>query len=561
MVRSFLTALMTKEVKGMHQAAYLLAAFALGSQALALIRDRLLASAFGAGHTLDIYYAAFRMPDFLFATVASLLSLYALLPVLSRLETERAGQGVAFLRDSLLIFFIGMGVVCGVAWIFAPQIIALIAPGFMHGDADTLVMLTRILLLQPILLGISNLFANLTQLRHRFLLYSISPLLYNVGIICGVIFFYPRFGIAGLGWGVVLGAAMHALVQAPFFFSERVEQRLPLHRVLPVLREVLALSIPRTLSLSANQLVLLGIIAIASFLSVGSISIFTFASNLQAVPIAIIGVSYSVAAFPTLSRFFAAGNKQEFVSHIETALRHIIFWSLPATVLVIVLRAYIVRAILGAGAFNWSDTRLTAAALALFMVGFLAQSLVLLIARAYYAAGNTRTPLMLALLDIVISIVSALGLLWLFMSDQDFSSFIVALLRVDGVPGGAVLMLALGDSLGAIVQCLIGVILLARDFSMPTKGLGRLFFQSFSSSIIGGACAYATLTLFGPLVDTTTVVGIVSQGAAAGVVGLFATAVVLALLRSSELSEIVSALGKRFTKPAQSIAVEPTDVS
>ncbi|HVZ75735.1 MAG TPA: lipid II flippase MurJ [Candidatus Paceibacterota bacterium] len=561
MVRSFLAALMTKEVKGMHQAAYLLAGFALGSQALALIRDRLLASAFGAGHTLDLYYAAFRIPDFLFATVASLLSLYALLPVLSRLEAERAGQGVAFLRDSLLIFFLGMGAVCGAAWLLAPQIIAFIAPGFVHGDADTLVMLTRILLLQPILLGLSNLFANLTQLRHRFLLYSISPLLYNVGIICGVLFFYPRFGIAGLGWGVVLGAAMHALVQAPFFFSEKAEGRLPLRRVLPIVREVLALSIPRTLSLSANQLVLLGIIALASFLSVGSISVFTFASNLQAVPIAIIGVSYSVAAFPTLSRFFAGGQKHEFVSHIETALRHIIFWSLPATVLVIVLRAYIVRAILGAGAFDWSATRLTAAALALFMVGFLAQSLVLLIARAYYAAGNTKTPLMLALLDIVISLASSLGLLLLFIQSQNFSSFIESLLRVDGVPGTSVLMLALGDSLGAIVQCLVGVILLARDFSMPTWGLGRLFFQSFSSSIVGGACAYATLTFFGPLVDTTTVVGIVSQGAAAGVVGLFATALVLALLQSRELAEIVSALGRRLGRTAQHIAVEPSDVS
>ena len=541
----------------MHQAAYVLAGFALGSQALALVRDRLLASTFGAGHTLDIYYAAFRMPDFLFATVASLLSLYALLPVLSRLQAQHPGLVIAFLRNTLLIFFVGMGVVCAVAWIFAPQIITLVAPGLAQGSG--LVMLTRILLLQPILLGISNLFANLTQLRHRFLLYSISPLLYNLGIIAGIVFLYPRMGLVGLGWGVVIGAALHALVQAPFFFGEKTEQPMPAKKTFKLMREVLLLSIPRTLSLAANQLTLLGIIAIASFLSVGSIAVFTFASNLQAVPLTIIGVSYSVAAFPTLSRFFAGGHKEEFVRHVETALHHVIFWALPATVLVIVLRAYIVRAVLGAGAFDWSATRLTAAALALFMLGLLTQALFLLIARAYYASGNTKTPLVLGILDIIISIASSLLLLWFFQSNEFFQSFIEALLRVSGVPGTAVLMLVLGDSIGSIVQCLLGVILLARDFTMPIRGLGRLFFQSFCASVIGGACAYTTLLFFGPLVDTTKFLGILSQGGVAGVVGLLTTAGVLFLLGSKELREIGGAFGRKLIGAGR-VAVEPSDV-
>ncbi len=146
----------------------------------------------------------------------------------------------------------------------------------------------------------------------------------------------------------------------PLFFGEKAEERISMKETFTILREVLTLSVPRTLSLAANQLVLIGIIAIASFLSVGSISIFTFASNLQAVPLTIIGVSYSVAAFPTLSRFFAGGRKDEFVQHIETAIRHVIFWSLPATVLFIVLRAYIVRAILAPAPSTGDATRLTA---------------------------------------------------------------------------------------------------------------------------------------------------------------------------------------------------------
>src|SRR5581483_8018576 len=118
-----------REVRGMHQAAYLLAGFALLSQLLALLRDRILAAQFGAGHTLDIYYAAFRIPDFLFATVASLLSLYALLPILSKLEQQNEGYLIAFLRDTLWVFFAGMVVIASVIFVFVPELVALIAPG------------------------------------------------------------------------------------------------------------------------------------------------------------------------------------------------------------------------------------------------------------------------------------------------------------------------------------------------------------------------------------------------------------------------------------------------
>ena len=128
MPRSFLS-VVGREVRGVHQAAYVLAGFALCSQLLALLRDRLLAASFGASHTLDVYYAAFRVPDLLFATVASLLSLYALLPVLSRLERGHEGQMVSFLEQILLFFFVGMGMVAAVAWIFAPWLATLIAPG------------------------------------------------------------------------------------------------------------------------------------------------------------------------------------------------------------------------------------------------------------------------------------------------------------------------------------------------------------------------------------------------------------------------------------------------
>jgi putative peptidoglycan lipid II flippase len=552
-----------REVRGMHQAAYLLAAFSLGSQLLALVRDRLLAAAFGAGHTLDLYYAAFRVPDFLFATVASLFSLYALLPVLSRLEKEKPGLMISFLRSTLIAFFAGMMIIGMAAFILAPLLAVLIAPGLAADAASRadLILLMRILLLQPILLGASNTIAALTQLRHRFILYSVSPLLYNLGIIFGAVYLYPRFGVAGLGWGVVLGALAHLLLQLPFFLAEKPTEKLSLSRTLKSLREVLVLSVPRTFALAATQISLVAIVAMASLLVPGSIAVFTFAYNLQAVPLTIIGVSYAIAAFPTLARLHADGDHKAFAGYVETALRHILFWSIPATVFIVVLRAQLVRVILGAGAFDWDATRLTAAALAIFVVSLAAQALTMLIARVYYATGNTRKPLYYGFVDIFVSITSALALVVFFNESMMFREFVGALLRVDDVPGTGVLMLALGYALGSTAEFLVSYYFFVKDFNLPHRVLMRLSFQSFAAAVIGGAVAYVMLlfTGFSPL--THTLFGLLFQGAFAGILGLCATAGVLALLKNSELAEAAAAFKRYFKfKYFSPVVVEPSDI-
>jgi putative peptidoglycan lipid II flippase len=552
-MRALLSA-MGFEVRGMHQAAYLLAVFALLSQLLGLVRDRLLASSFGASHTLDIYYAAFRVPDLLFATIASLLSLYALLPVLSKLEQEGHGS-TGFLSRVLLLFFVVMGVFATILFIAAPYIAPLIAPGL---QSPQLVTLMRILLLQPILLGASNITASLTQLRHRFVLYSISPLLYNLGIIFGIVELYPRMGLAGLGWGVVIGAALHFAVQLPYFAREERRHE-PWPAVLRSVRQVLTLSVPRTLALASGQISLLILTALASFLTPGSIAVFAFAFNLQGVPLAIIGVSYSVAAFPTLSRLHAQGERSEFMRHIDSALRHMLFWAIPATVFVIVLRAQLVRTILGAGAFDWNDTRLVAAALALFIVSLCAQSVTLLVARAYYAAGKTAKPLLFALLSVVTAVTSALVLTTVFHASPLWRDFLEALLRVSGITGTTVLMLSFAYALGALVQAAVALWSFSGDFDMALGPLRRLAFESFASAVIGGATGYGVLALVGDFIDVTTAHGVVIQGIAGGIVGLAITACTLALLKNRELIEAYGSLRRWFIKVPP--AIEPTDVS
>ena len=556
MVRS-LFAVFGKEARGMHEAAYLLAAFALGSQFLALFRDHLLAAKFGAGHTLDLYYAAFRVPDFLFATVASLLSLYALLPVLTKLESRSPKKMVAFLRQSLLLFFIAMSALSGVVFVFIPYILHLIAPGLASPE---LVLLSRVLLLQPIFLGASNIIASLTQLRSRFLLYSVSPLVYNLGIILGIVWLYPMYGVAGLGWGVVLGACMHLCIQLPFFMREEAGDPLAGAEFTKEFFSVLALSVPRTLALSAGQLSLLALVALASKLSAGSISVFMLAYNLQAVPLTIIGVSYSVAAFPTLSRLYAAGKRKEFAGYIETALRHIFFWSIPATMFIIVLRAQLVRVILGAGSFDWSATRLTAAALALCVLSLTAQSITLLIARGYYAAGDTKKPLYFGMVDVLVSIAAAVVFIELFHASVFMRSFIESILRVSDVPGTTVLMLSFGYAMGSIAEFFVAYYFFLKDFSIPGGRLGTLVFQSFAASIIGGGVVYLFLNLTGVAGQVTTTLLLVLQGVAAGMLGLVASVLVLLMLKNIELKEAVAALRHRITRSTLP-PLEATDVS
>lgn len=552
---------LTTEVRGMHEAAYILAAFSFGSQLLALVRDRIFAASFGAGHTLDIYYAAFRTPDFIFSTVASLFSLYALLPVLSRVEVEGEGRMVSFLRFALGAFFVGMSAVSFVAYVFVPKLAPMLAPG-ITADPESyaqLVLLMRILLLQPILLGASNTVASLTQLRHRFVLYSVSPLLYNLGIIFGAVVLYPSMGIAGLGWGVVLGASWHLLIQVPYLLAEPTGARIPWREGLRSVGEVLRLSVPRTFALASTQISLLVLVALASMRATGSIAVFNFAFNLQAVPLTIIGVSYSVAAFPTLARLHASGAQLEFARYVEAAVRHIMFWAIPATIFIIVLRAHVVRLILGAGEFDWSATRLTAAALALFSLALIAQSLTLLIARAYYAVGNTKKPFYFGLADIVLSIASALGFLALFTHVEFVRDLIESLLRVDDVPGTGVLMLALGYACGSIAEAAIGYVYFVRDLAIDTRRIRRLFFQSFAASVVGGAVVHQTLMLMPPDVQLHTI-GIALEAIISGAAGALATIGVLRALKNAELAETIAAVMRRF-RDAPPVAVEPTDVA
>ncbi|MEA1929648.1 MAG: murein biosynthesis integral membrane protein MurJ [Patescibacteria group bacterium] len=542
---------------GLHEAALVLALSALASQLLALIRDRLLAASFGAGRELDIYYAAFRLPDLVYVSIASFISVAVVIPLLA--EKEKSGDTAAskkLLNNIFTAFILVMLVVSLILFIVMPWLAPLVAPGFDAGSADLLTTLSRILLLSPFLLGLSNLFSAVTQSLRRFFIYALSPVLYNVGIIIGIVFFEPHLGLPGLAWGVALGALLHLAIQWPTVWQHGFFPRLIRHLDWRELRRVIWLSLPRTLGLGAVQLTTLALVAIASLIGTGAIAVFNFANNLQAVPLAIIGVSYSVAAFPTLVNLFASGERDKFKLQISTAIRHILFWALPATILFIVLRAQIVRVILGSGRFSWDDTRLTAAAMALFIVSLAAQSLVLVLVRAYYSAGQTRRPLLVNVLSAILTILLAFVFWRIFISSAQPLFFLEGLLRVRDISGTAVLALPLAFTLGSLLNIWFLWQLFQRDFGRFPKMVDKALGQSVAASLGGGLTAYIALNLLDNVLDLNTFVGIFTQGFVAGILGLLAFTLILWKLKNKELKEITKSLHNKFWQ-SRPIAPEP----
>ena len=530
-----------REINGLHEAAYLLAGSAFLSLLLALVRDRLLASSFGAGDALDVYYAAFRVPDTLFVTVASLVSTSILVPFL--LERKEKGEDVLKQAiDGLFsVFSVIIIVVSLVAFALMPYLMKWLFPEIAAGEyGHELINLSRVILLSPIFLGISNFFASITQIRGRFLVYAISPLLYNVGIIFGIVCLYPLWGLSGLGLGVVLGAFAHALIQVPFVVKDRLFPKLKIKIDWLLVRNIFALSIPRTITLGSQQLTALALVSFASFLGAGAISVFTLSQNLQSVPLSLIGVSYSAAAFPILARAIAEGNTRTFIEKTVQASRHIIFWSIPLSVLFIVLRAQIVRTVLGAGEFDWSDTRLTAAALALFIVSAVAQGLVLLFVRAFYAEGKTSKPLVLNAISAICTVIVSYLLIKIFYAYPTFAYFIESMMKTEGVGGSVILMLPLAFSIGAIVNVILHWYTLSHEFSEFTGSIVRAIFQSLGASIIGGFAAYQSLRYFDNIFDLTTAFGIFFQGLCAGLFGIAVITCVLFLMKNPELNQAIA---------------------
>ncbi|MEJ0053477.1 MAG: lipid II flippase MurJ [bacterium] len=538
MVRRLLTRI-TAPVRGLHEAAYVLAALTLASQALAILRDRAFAHSFGAGQTLDLYYAAFKIPDLVFALVASLVSAYVLIPRIA----EASGKDARELMSQTATFLlVGGGIICAVLALFAPHLLFLLFPGFADiPERASFILLARILLLQPILLGLSGVVTSVTQVHRRFALFALSPVLYNLGIIFGTVFLYPLYGLPGIGIGVVIGAVAHLAIHLPVVAKAGLFPRL----VMPDWRTIFSVmkdSVPRSLALGAGAATTLALTALAARSGTGGVSVFTLGGNLEAVPLSLIGASYAVAAFPVLSELAGKDDKIQFSAVLSSAARHLMVWSIVTFGLVVVLRAHLVRAILGTGAFGWDATRLTAAVLAILVVALAAQGLVLLLSRALYAAKQSWSPLTIQVAGGILSLFAAGGLLWLAPHFPGLPAFVDALFRVSGVAGTSVLLIAIGATVGQLLIAVLLVAALSKAAPGFARTLVRPLFEGLAAALVGGCLAYGVLALLGGLAPLTTTVAVFTEGFAAGMVGLAGAIGVLYFTDNREFAVMREAL-------------------
>ncbi len=544
-------------IRGLHEAAYVLALLTLASQALALLRDRTFADLFGAGQTLDLYFAAFRIPDLVFALVASLVGAYVLIPRISGADPASVRSVLSQSVSFLLIIGGAIGLVLSV---FMAPLLAFLYPDLAASpDASAFIALARLLLLQPILLGLSGIVTSVTQVNRRFTLFALSPVLYNLGIIVGAVLLYPLWGLVGIGAGVIFGAALHLAIHIPLLIEGGVMPRLTRPRLAELL-PLIAHSVPRSFALLMGSITALILTMIAATIANGSVSVFTLAGNLEAVPLALIGVSYAVAAFPALSEASVAEKREEFTRILVASAKHLILWSLIALGLIVVLRAHLVRTILGSGAFDWDATRLTAAMLAILALGLVAQGLVLLFSRALYAIRESWRPFLYNVGGGCLTI--ALALFFLSLPYDGFPQQLAELFRVGDVPHASVLLLALASTLGQIAVALFATTRLARLLPGFLRSLVRPTVHGIAASLFGAVATYAVLALLGDIAPLTTLAAVFTEGLIAGMVGLIVSALTLRALRNEEFDDALRSIKRlpgirSFLPPSAEEPVQP----
>lgn len=567
MVSKFLK-LLNRDVNSMNQAALVLAVFSIVSQIFGLIRDRLLAGGVGPSADLDVYYSAFRIPDLVYNSFASLFSVAVLIPIISGFFTEedkeKRDDSIKKFSDSIFsVYCIGMVSISLLVFLLMPVLTHITAPGFSDSGQEKLILLSRIMLLSPFLLGLSSLFGSFAQVQKKFFSFAIAPIFYNIGILIGILLFMPKLGMLGVVLGVVLGAFLHLLIQVPsLVFLKKRLPRLTQNIDWKTIKEIVSISLPRTIGLSITNIVLIIMASIASVLAVGSISVFQFSYNIQTTPLMIIGISYAVAAFPALAKLYHNGEDKEFKNIIYRATRNILFLSIPISFLIIVTRAQIVRVLLGAGNFSWNDTRLVAACLAVFSISVTAQSMVLLLVRGFYARGDTKKPLITNIFSAFVTSIVAVVLLIFTKNSPMIKDFFSNLFRLEGATGISVVILPLAFSIGQILNAFLLWHHFKRDLAhieVEQNGIWKNLIQVVFASLLASFIAYIVLVVVGRYINQDQFFGVLTQGFLAGVAGIVTYGIILKVLKNKDIDLFISTLKSKFWQE-KPIVPEQSDI-
>jgi putative peptidoglycan lipid II flippase len=494
--------LLMKTQKTILSAAFVIA-FTYGLSAiLSLVRSRLLAGFFGTGDELAVFYTADKIPSFVYSLLVVGTISTVFIPVFTNLlkhDKKAAWRTASAMISISVLVFVVLGVL---VYIFAPNLIRLLS--VWRFDEEQVLLGTRLMRLMisaQLILIISSFVTSLLQSFKYFVLPALAPVVYNLGMIGGILFLTPQFGIFGPAYGVLIGAVLHLLVQLPLLKRIEFKYKFALNLSDKGIREIISLVPPRIFGSALVQVSSIVNNSIAILVSTSSVVVFRFADQLQSFPVNLFGASMALAALPTLSFEADEQDKEKFKKTFLTSFHQMLFLAIPASVILLVLRVPLVRLVFGAANFPWEATVSTAYVLAFFSFSIFAQSSVYLLTRAFFALKDTATPVKVNFFTILLST----GLSLFFIN----------------VLGWGVWAVAFSYSIAAILDAL--VLLLILNKKVGGFGAGKLitpFTKISYSAVLMGISLYAPLKLLDQLVfDTTRTVPLILLTGIAGLAG------------------------------------------
>lgn len=447
------------ELKSKRNSVYVIMAVLFITKILGFLKLRVIAQLFGTSHELDIFWAAFTIPDMLFMiTVAGSLNA-AFIPLLTEIF-HKDGE------EKLHKFFSNLVIVVGsvilllaiILLIFTPQIAQILvgsekAQTFLSissrlgvEDMELFVKLTRILLISPILLGMSSIFTGYLQVRRQFFITSLAPLFYDLAMILGSVIFVSIFdmGVTGIALAAVIGSLLHLAVQVPTlkkYFNSKIKPTFG--KCLLAFKDAkiwqaLKIAFPRTIAILGEQMNVIVNTFISFTLAPGALSAYKFALSLHMFPVNIVGSAVAQVTLPDLAE--NCDNKKQFRRLFSKSVQQALYLVLPIVAILVVLRLPIVRLVYGVGEFDWTDTILTSWSLGLLSISIIGQTLAQIILRAYYALKETWLPLIPVAIGILTNIALAYYLTNFFSHYYDWRPILLEMGRqITHVSGSGVL--------------------------------------------------------------------------------------------------------------------------
>ncbi len=459
------------------------------AKVISLVQTVIIADRFGVGPEWDAYVAANRIPELIFTLIAGGALAHAFIPIFSGYLAREDRPGAWEVASHVInTIFSVTALVSAVVFLLAPWLVSeIVAPGFDQDVRDQTVALMRILLISTMIFSVSGIVMGILQSHNHFLLPALAPIMFDVGILFGVVFLMPAIGVEGVAIGALVGAAMHLGIQVPGLFRFKAQWKAALGLRDPVLWKVIRLMLPRVAGLGVFSLNFIVMNNIASRLGTGAVSALDWGWRLMQIPQTLIGTAMGVVIFPTLAALSELGDEDGKRDYMSGALRFILITSIPSAVALVVLGPPVIS-LLERGAFDASASALVYSTLRFFALGLIVHSALEVVARSFYADKDTLTPLWAALGGAAINLVGS----FVFSDVGHAETYIASNWTVNqfsqlGFSGqmGNVGGLALANSLGVMFEVgFLLVILRRRWHGVNENALAATIIKTTAASLI-----------------------------------------------------------------------------